>query len=81
MIPLEKPDSLNKNFKNLKNSDNILNTDISKYQVPSIMLPNVKPKDPSLFLALKGKARHDKPYQILNAVPAKDRLPKNKIPD
>ena len=39
-----------------------------------IALPNAFPKNSDVYLALKGKARNDKQYKILNAVPETEKL-------
>lgn len=39
-----------------------------------IALPNAFPKNPDLYLALKGKIRNDQPYKILNAIPETEKL-------
>lgn len=70
----EKLDSLK--IVNFKMLDSMKLTSKNKFTIPSIMIPNAKPKNPSIYLALKGKARNDKPYHILNAIPESDRLPK-----
>ena len=48
----------------------------NKTSAPSIKMPNAKSKDDSIFLALKGKARNDDAYKILNAIPKMERLQK-----
>lgn len=39
-----------------------------------IALPNAFPKNPDLYLALKGKIRNDQQYKILNAIPEAEKL-------
>ncbi|WP_373709792.1 hypothetical protein [Kaistella sp.] len=39
-----------------------------------IALPNAFPKNPDLYLALKGKTRNDQQYKILNAIPETEKL-------
>lgn len=46
----------------------------SKKLDATIALPNAFPKNPDVYLALKGKARNDKQYKILNAVPETEKL-------
>ena len=39
-----------------------------------IALPNAFPKNSDVYLALKGQARNDKQYKILNAIPETEKL-------
>ncbi|MDQ0475587.1 hypothetical protein [Chryseobacterium sp. MDT2-18] len=68
-IPNQKADSLNiLKFKNNSTSDSLSFLSKNKRSLPVIKMPNAKPKDSSTYSALKGKARNDQPYKILNAV-------------
>lgn len=75
--PEKKVDSLDMlNLKSSKQTKLSLSNSELKDEIPVIQMPNAKPKDSSVYLALKGKARNDKPYKILNAIPENEKLKK-----
>lgn len=74
IFPDQKKDSLN--ISNSKNNffPHSLQKISSKKLDGIIALPNAFPKNPDIYLALKGKDRNDKQYKILNAVPETEKL-------
>ena len=74
IFPDQKKDSLN--ISNLKNNffPDSLQKISSKKLGGIISLPNAFPKNADVYLALKGQARNDKQYKILNAVPETEKL-------
>lgn len=71
--PEKKMDSAT-NLKPLNNLNRLLMVTKNKDTVPVIKMPNAIPKDPSIYLALKGKAKREELYKILNAVPKDKKL-------
>lgn len=77
ILPNGKADSLKiSEMKKSVHTDSLFPFLQNKKFAPSIMMPNAKSKDDSIFLALKGKARNDDAYKILNAIPKMERLQK-----
>ena len=74
IFPDQKKDSLN--ISNSKNNffPHSLQKISSKKLDGIIALPNAFPKNPDIYLALKGKDQNDKQYKILNAVPETEKL-------
>ena len=69
------------NFNKFQLQDSVLIANImdvlkTKKSTQMIALPNAKPKDISVYAALKDKVRNDQLYPILNAIPEKEWLSK-----
>lgn len=71
--PEKKTDSAT-NLKPLNNLNSLLMVAKNTDTIPVIKMPNAKPKDPSIYLAIKGKAKSEELYKILNAVPKDKKL-------
>lgn len=77
LLPKVKENNFNKfQLKDSLSITNLMDVSKTKNSIPMIALPNAKPKDISVYAALKGKVRNDQLYPILNAIPEKERLSK-----
>ena len=75
IFPTNKKDSLGLlKPKVLHLPDSLLQMVKNKNGVAMIPMPNAKPKDSTIYLSLKGKARNDLPYKILNAIPEEKKI-------
>lgn len=66
-----KPDS---NALSISKTRQLPDSIAKKHRVAVIQMPNAKPKDSSNYSALKGNARNDQPFKILNAVRENEKL-------
>ena len=77
LLPKVKENNFNKfQLKDSLSITNLMDVSKTKNSIPMIALPNAKPKDISVYAALKGKVRNDQLYPILNAIPEKEWLSK-----
>lgn len=75
IFPESKTDRLDiSNLKDQHLPDSLLRIVKIKKDITVIQIPNAKPKDSSIYSSLKGKARNDDDYKILNVIPENEKL-------